>query len=587
MYSKIDILSFIKQGESSTLSFFSGDINFTSLMETIVAMANTYGGIILLGVKPDGSVEGVGDVKNLCGRISEKFEELCQPVFKFDLHPVRLNGNTVLLLGIPVAGPDIFYTSSGNYLVRDGQKNTAVSKNEIYILSMRREPLRFELIIDKRARLSDINFEMVERFRRKLEDRTGLKINVPALNILETRGFVVNDRFKMNLNYGAILSFAKTPQKFFPYSFITAVDFRTSNKFLRKDFYGNLFDLVDNAYDFIMERLSDIDNSAPSFYLDISDINLRQSFAFVIKELLINAVTHSDYSIYGDRIYILIFEDRLEIINPGGIYIDSPNFYNKKLKNPRIHNLLTEYYFDEGFSFGMDEVNRVCEILSLKKPEFSSPGSNFRALLWLIREDDGKEESFERPAGAEINASCEIPVEPAGTEVQENEYTEIILEASEVIDNSGTEKKAEITEPVVEETLLEVPETEKESVFSLTEKSGPEDRIEIEPLVDEPSVKPAVLEAVREGEKKMKKDEEKVSLKSGLSDSSKSSSGYKEREESVLDYLKKHGEITRTQCEELLRIEPRTANRILKAMTEKKLVYKKGSGTNFYYVLSI
>jgi len=397
----------------------------------------------------------------------------------------------------------------------------------------------------------------------------------------------VNDKFKMNLNYGAILSFAKTPQKFFPYSFITAVDFRTSNKFLRKDFYGNLFDLVDNAFDFIMERLSDIDNSAPSFYLDISDISLRQSFAFVIKELLINAVTHSDYSIYGDRIYILIFEDRLEIINPGGLYSDSLNFYNKKLKNPRIHNLLTEYYFDEGFSFGMDGINRICEILSLKKPEFSSPGSNFRALLWLIREEEGQEKSFESLTGRERIPFCEIPVEPVGTEVQENKISNIIAEASEEIDNSGTEKKGEVPETVVEETLLDVPDPEKEIVFSLTEKIGPEGKIEVESFVDEPSIRPEVFEAFREADKKMKKDKEKMPLKSAPSDSSKNSSGYKEREQSVLDYLKKHGEITRTQCEELLRIEPRTANRILKAMTEKKLVCKKGSGTNFYYVLSI
>ena len=553
MYNKSDVLRFVKQGESATLAFFD-NLKLKELSRTIVAMANTYGGIILMGVKPGGEITGVeGNAKNICSRILERVEEVVSPRLKFEVYPVKLNGKVNILLNVPMAGADAFYTCSGISLIREDNKNIEISRNEMYLFSIKREPVKFELLIDKRARLSDINFEMVEKFRKKMEERIDLKITAPALNILETGGFVVNDRVKMTLNNGAILAFSKTPQKFIPYSYISCIDFRTYDNILRKDFYGNLFDLIDNTFDFIMERLSDIDNCAPSFFLDIADGELEEKFTFMIKELLINAVSHRDYSVYGDRIYICIFEDRLEIINPGGIIHSwCEDICTKRLRNPLIHNLLSEYYFDQNFLPGIGGIKDTCDLLSIKMPEFLYCGSSFKALLWMIREEGGD--------------ICP---------------TELSRETVEIIpSHSPSLLEKEIIEEVISEQKKEEkeePHTSVKAVLSVNAEPDPAEYSEV--LADEQEISSV--------KKFPEKDKEKNSLTSKAPEVKKTKkSRNARREEAVILYLKEYSEITRTQCEELLKIEPRTANRLLKAMVEKNILCKKGSGTNFYYVIA-
>ncbi|MCX6750168.1 MAG: hypothetical protein NTZ83_01810 [Candidatus Pacearchaeota archaeon] len=102
-----------------------------------------------------------------------------------------------------------------------------------------------------------------------------------------------------------------------------------------------------------------------------------------IREAIINAIAHRDY-FNKNEIQLSIFDDRLEITNPGGL----PEGMTKELlgvlsiqRNPIIYHFLKDYGYMEGLGSGISKIFKVMKDADLEAPEFILTKEFFRVIL--------------------------------------------------------------------------------------------------------------------------------------------------------------------------------------------------------------
>lgn len=179
-----------------------------------------------------------------------------------------------------------------------------------------------------------------------------------------------------------ILFFATAPQRWLPDARISAVRFRettVSNEFLdRKELEGRLPQQIDAAAAFLTEHVR-----APS-RVEAWDRNELGIPALVLREALINAVTHRDYRM-ASQVRIFVFDDRVEILNPGDLLnrltIDNIRLGITQRRNPLIASLLSRMFRRENIGRGIPDMIRLMRERGLPEPEFSVEGGHFGVVL--------------------------------------------------------------------------------------------------------------------------------------------------------------------------------------------------------------
>jgi predicted HTH transcriptional regulator len=107
---------------------------------------------------------------------------------------------------------------------------------------------------------------------------------------------------------------------------------------------------------------------------------------FAIREALINAIVHSDYSMKGCHIQVAIFSDRIEITNPGGLPFGQTikkalNGYSR-LRNRVIGRVFRELKLIEQWGSGLQRIIETCKKMGLKEPIFEEENNQFRITLF-------------------------------------------------------------------------------------------------------------------------------------------------------------------------------------------------------------
>lgn len=121
----------LRMGESSVLGFKAEKARGESIAKGIVAFANTDGGTLLVGVRDDGTVEGVRD-----RRVEQRVVRICRnnivpsliPMFAF----TEIDGETVLAVEVP-RGPNRPYRvkTSGKFYIRAGSSSLEPTNEEL------------------------------------------------------------------------------------------------------------------------------------------------------------------------------------------------------------------------------------------------------------------------------------------------------------------------------------------------------------------------------------------------------------------------------------------------------------------------
>ena len=104
-----------------------------------------------------------------------------------------------------------------------------------------------------------------------------------------------------------------------------------------------------------------------------------------VREILVNAVAHADYSLSGMRIMVAVFDDRMEIQNPGmlpfGMTLDDMMAGVSKVRNRVIVRVLGVLGLVEEWGSGYKRVIEACRSGGYPEPEWQELGSALRVVF--------------------------------------------------------------------------------------------------------------------------------------------------------------------------------------------------------------
>lgn len=372
----------IADGETTTIELKRASPRPTEMAERLCGMANAQGGLIIIGVEDaDLRIIGVPNTRialtiDVILRAARQIEpkllldppepEICE------LDGKRLVVATVL----PSAGP--IYQSSGVCWVRRGTHTIPLGVSEMLELANDRGLVSWERQPARKATMEDIDMERVRAYLGRRPDRSHSSGRLSQLDkaLVGMDCAVVKSNGELVPTNAGILFFGYAPQQHILQSDVVCVLFRDElgvGRYIdRKNITGTIQELIDEAEAFL-NRYVAIGARVEGW----KRIDLPEYAIEALREAVVNAVIHRDYSRGGESVRIFYYTDRIEVHSPGlllpGITVErmERGEVMSKLRNPVLANLLKDVpgYMERlgsGIRFMLSETKR----LGLPTPHF-------------------------------------------------------------------------------------------------------------------------------------------------------------------------------------------------------------------------
>lgn len=280
-------------------------------------------GFILLGVNDDGSIKGmtigdedlqkIGGVKSN-GNVLPQPSLAVSPVFHID------GGDVVVVEVKPSLYPPVRY--DGRCWIRVGPRKARASLEEERILTERRASYAktYDLVPALGSKLEDVSIELFKiTYLPFAIDKETLSENGRGIEE-QLASLRFYDNKEQCPTHAGLLMFGLNPEFYLPGSYIQYIKFSgedmTSDVDFEKKFSGALITGLKQIDDFIK---SSIIKERPVRKDSFQETTLRNYPFWALRELIMNAVMHRNYE-SNAPIYIYEFSNRIEIINPGGLF---------------------------------------------------------------------------------------------------------------------------------------------------------------------------------------------------------------------------------------------------------------------------
>ncbi|MFA6291400.1 MAG: ATP-binding protein [Victivallales bacterium] len=371
------------QSEHQRLEFKEAKTQFdnSKLYKYCVAIANEGGGNLLLGIedKPPRKVVGTAAFNNPV----EMAEKLFQAVgFRVDIEEVLHPDGRVVVFHIPSRPKGTAYHLNGAYLMRNGEELAPMSEDQLRRIFAEGEPDWLEepsmqgIDAPRVVELLDTQafFELLKRpyptdqtgvidrlIQERLVDKQGEGYSIRRLGALllakrlvdfadisrkAPRVVVYNGNSKLNTKLDQIGTKGY------------AVGFQGLVRFAMGQLPQN--EVIENALRKEVKMLPEI----------------------TIRELIANALIHQDFSIGGTSVMVEIYDDRVEISNPGEPVVPVERLIDGyQSRNERLADLMRRMGICEEKGSGVDKVIQAVEVYQLPAPDFRTDFKRFSVLL--------------------------------------------------------------------------------------------------------------------------------------------------------------------------------------------------------------
>jgi ATP-dependent DNA helicase RecG len=239
--------------------------------------------------------------------------------------------------------------------------------------------IQFEARIPPGASLDDLDSKQVAAYLQIL----GVAGDEDPQDTLRRRGCLVIEDGVLRPTYAALLLFGKHPGQWLPSASILAARFpgmAFSDQFIKQEIRGTLPDQLRGAEVFVRDHLRSVARLVGLTREETPEYPLE-----AVRELLVNAVAHRDYSQQGDTIHLHIFADRLEVHSPGGLPgpVTLENLLEARFsRNAVIAQVLSDMGFVERLGYGLNRVLTALKQNNLPPPKFEELGGTFRVTLF-------------------------------------------------------------------------------------------------------------------------------------------------------------------------------------------------------------
>lgn len=377
----VDLNELLKKQEGKTLEFKRDFSSRVGLVRTLVAFANTAGGVLLIGVDDGtGTVRGVDAPLDLAEAVASIVSDTVTPSLIPEIELLPFRGKQVLAVQVHLSqlrphhvkaeGPQ-----AGVY-VRVGSTNRRADADLIEEI---RRSVRGEGF-DEQA-MQNLNSEAID-FRAASElfshQRTLKKRD------LETLRLVTSNQGRKVPTVGGVILFGQDRLSHFPDAWIQAGRFSGTDRARivdRTDIRSYPVKAIEEAIQFVEKHTLK--------GAEIGRVHRQERWnlpSVAVREAVINAVAHADYALRGAPIRVAVYDDRLEIENPGllpfGLTVEDLERGVSKLRNRVIGRVFHELGLIEQWGSGIQRMISACVDAGLPPPKFEEIANRFRVTIF-------------------------------------------------------------------------------------------------------------------------------------------------------------------------------------------------------------
>jgi len=358
-----------------------------------VALANTAGGRILLGVRDDGTVKGIADTNELRARIQD-IARNCDPPVKILLQ--RIGKVTVVTVRESDAKP---VQCSDGFFWRQGAVTQKLSRDEIRDFFRSEEVIRFDLSLCSKFRYpQDFDREKYDAWLRL----SGITGRPKAEDVLVNIEAAERSGGSLIFRNAGVLFFARKVRHFFNQAYITCLLAKGADKVHvldRKDFDGGIVADIEDAMRFIERNTRTAWRIKGLRRQDIPEYPMN-----ALREAITNAVMHRDWFMEGANVFVEIYTDRIEVSSPGGLPkgMKLSDLGHKSVRrNALIADLLHRIDFIEKAGTGIKRMRDEAHDQSCPAPIFEENGF-FTAIFYPNPEVRAQVGTMEEPKTAQV-----------------------------------------------------------------------------------------------------------------------------------------------------------------------------------------
>lgn len=375
------IEALLARDEGKTLEFKDNCRSLERIVRTVVAFANTAGGNIVIGAKDKTKdMVGVADPLVEEERLANAFADGVRPLLVPDIQVHAWRKLHLIVVAVPHAVGPFYVRSQGpqsGVYVRLGSTNRPAGPELLAELQRLARNTFFDEQPCPEASSEDID----SRAASELFAAMSRPLTPPKQRSL---GFLVGQGSKELASIRAALLFGKKRARLFPSATIRCARFlgKETTRFLdQTEIDEHLPKAVDSVVAFIERHTRQ--------GIEIRRVRRREVPEYpaeAVREAVINAIVHSDYSIGGAGTKVAIFDDRIEITNPGllpfGLTLEAALAGVSRLRNRVIGGVFCELGLIEQWGSGLGRIRATCKDAGLAEPRFEELGTNFRATLF-------------------------------------------------------------------------------------------------------------------------------------------------------------------------------------------------------------
>ena len=370
----------------------------TRLFDTLSSFSNQdEGGVIIFGLDETDSyaIKGVYDAQDLQKKVTEQCKQM-EPMVRALFTVCVVAEKTVVsaeIPGVDISDRPVFYKGVGRIkgsYVRVGEADEPMSEYEIYSYEAFRKRTRDDIRTVENGKLYLIDEKRMSDYLSAVKaERKNLADNVSDEEISELMG-ITNNR---QPTLAGLMTFSKYPQAYFPQLCITAVSLpgteqgtvgSDGERFIdNKRITGAIPDMLEEAVEFVRK------NSRTKTIIDDNGRRADKPEYPIkaVREAILNALVHRDYSIHTENVPIQIemYRDRMEIINSGGLYgkisIDALGKVRPETRNAALANMLELLRVTENRYSGIPTMRSEFANAGLPAPIFSVVHGEFKVVM--------------------------------------------------------------------------------------------------------------------------------------------------------------------------------------------------------------
>jgi len=372
----------IAKPEGKTLEFKRDLSSPKNLLKTLVSFANSAGGVLLVGV-----ADGGGKVVGIRGKPLDEEERLCnliadsiEPRLVPNVELVAFQKKTLLAVEVYPSGPRPHWLKSEGPLegvyVRLGSTNRKADRALIEELKRSAAGTSFD------------EMPMPEVTGKALDIAAAKKafkgVRAVTEKELVTLKLLTRVQGRLVPTIGGMLLFGKDRDQHFSDAWVQCGRFEGTTKsviFDHTEIHDHLPALVERAIEFIQKHAM---RGA-----DLSQVRRRDVWSVplsILREAVVNAIVHADYSQTGGPLRIAIYDDRVEVENPGilvpGLTLDDVRQGVSKLRNKVIGRVFRELGLIEQWGSGVRRMYDEAQKLGLPEPKIEEIGMRLRFTVY-------------------------------------------------------------------------------------------------------------------------------------------------------------------------------------------------------------